>query len=103
MALQSGEFHRLSSKMMLTTRGAYQRREGYLSDEDLLLGLDLLLLSCGHLLQLRESELHARVCHLQGGRDKGQRWRRRDRRGGGTGEVSWQVVFKKPKENHSIK
>lgn len=48
-----------------TTHGAYQRREGYLSDQDLLLGLDLLLLSRSHLLQLRESELHARVRHLQ--------------------------------------
>ena len=29
-----------------------------------MLGLDLLLLSSGHLLQLRKSELHTRVPHL---------------------------------------
>lgn len=64
---------RLITGLKLTT----QRTVCYLSDQDLLLGLDLLLLPRGHLLQLRESEFHTRVCHLQSGRDKGERRRRR--------------------------
>lgn len=36
----------------------------YLCNKHLLLSLNLLLLSCGHLLQLRESELHALISNL---------------------------------------
>lgn len=72
---------RLISRVKRTIHSTCKRREDYLSDEDLLLGLDLLLLPRGHLLQLGESELYARIRHLQRGRDKGQRQRRRDRWG----------------------
>lgn len=44
----------------------------YLCNEHLLLSLDLLLLPCGHLLQLRQRELHTLAAHLHTNTGTGQ-------------------------------